>query len=82
MQGFRRPLTKIWFSELNLELAEYAMSLQGAARVLVKAIHTWLTTDIGKTRSSTPEPGLRRSRLNFENMHSTIKTIPRPQVCV
>jgi alkylation response protein AidB-like acyl-CoA dehydrogenase len=30
------PVTKIWFSELNLELAEYAMSLQGAAGALVE----------------------------------------------
>jgi alkylation response protein AidB-like acyl-CoA dehydrogenase len=30
------PVTKIWFSELNLELAEYAMSLQGASGSLVE----------------------------------------------
>jgi alkylation response protein AidB-like acyl-CoA dehydrogenase len=30
------PVTKIWFSELNLELAEYAMSLQGASGSLAE----------------------------------------------
>jgi alkylation response protein AidB-like acyl-CoA dehydrogenase len=30
------PLTKIWFSELNLEVAEYAMALQGPRGVLVE----------------------------------------------
>jgi alkylation response protein AidB-like acyl-CoA dehydrogenase len=30
------PVTKIWFSELNLELAEYAISLQGAAGSLAE----------------------------------------------
>jgi alkylation response protein AidB-like acyl-CoA dehydrogenase len=30
------PLTKIWFSELNLEMAEYAMSLQGARAAVVE----------------------------------------------
>lgn len=30
------PLSKIWFSELNLEMAEYAMELQGARGVLVE----------------------------------------------
>ncbi len=30
------PVTKIWFSELNLELAEYAMALQGANGGLVE----------------------------------------------
>ncbi len=29
------PMTKIWFSELNLEMAEYAMELQGPRGVLV-----------------------------------------------
>jgi alkylation response protein AidB-like acyl-CoA dehydrogenase len=30
------PITKIWFSELNLELSEYAMSLQGPGGALVE----------------------------------------------
>jgi alkylation response protein AidB-like acyl-CoA dehydrogenase len=30
------PLTKIWFSELNLEVAEYAMELQGPVGMLVE----------------------------------------------
>jgi alkylation response protein AidB-like acyl-CoA dehydrogenase len=30
------PLTKIWFSELNLEVAEYAIALQGPRGVLVE----------------------------------------------
>ncbi len=30
------PLTKIWFSELNLEMAEYAMALQGPVGALVE----------------------------------------------
>ena len=30
------PLTKIWYSELNLEVAEYALSLQGARGSLVE----------------------------------------------
>jgi alkylation response protein AidB-like acyl-CoA dehydrogenase len=30
------PLTKIWFSELNLEVAEYALALQGLGGSLVE----------------------------------------------
>jgi alkylation response protein AidB-like acyl-CoA dehydrogenase len=30
------PITKIWFSELNLEMTEYAMSLQGTRGALVE----------------------------------------------
>ena len=30
------PLTKVWFSELNLEMAEYAMGLQGARGILAE----------------------------------------------
>jgi hypothetical protein len=30
------PLSKIWFSELNLEVAEYAIELQGARGTLVE----------------------------------------------
>jgi alkylation response protein AidB-like acyl-CoA dehydrogenase len=30
------PLTKVWFSELNLEIAEYGLSLQGPASALAE----------------------------------------------
>jgi alkylation response protein AidB-like acyl-CoA dehydrogenase len=30
------PLTKVWYSELNLEIAEYGLSLQGARSVLAE----------------------------------------------
>ena len=50
------PTTKIWFSELNLELSEYALMLQGPHGALVDN-DAPSTTAGGRTRSSTPERG-------------------------
>jgi alkylation response protein AidB-like acyl-CoA dehydrogenase len=36
MEAWDAPLTKIWFSELNLEVAEFGLALQGAQGTLVE----------------------------------------------
>jgi alkylation response protein AidB-like acyl-CoA dehydrogenase len=38
------PVTKIWFSELNLEMAEYALALQGPRGALVEG-EEWACDD-------------------------------------